>query len=99
MRNKAVIALLALVIAASGCVSSSDRFTQVHDDTVQFLEDQDNNKAIIGVIAGETQESVFDVRKAQWKDYHDYTPSYYCFDQDDTEYCQFKEEHRNNGEY
>lgn len=98
MKNKATLALLALVIAASGCVSNTTQeHRNTHSDVVQFLEDDEDNKEIIGVIGGETQRENMAIRVAQWKDYHDYTPKYYCFEQDDTKYCELKEQYRTGG--
>lgn len=99
MDNKIVLALLALVIAASGCTSQSATDKTVHDDVVNQLEKDKDNKQIIGVIRGETSHDRFNIRRSQWANHHDYTVKYYCFEKDDTQYCELKEAYRTNEEY
>jgi len=95
MKNTtAILTMLALVIAASGCASPAPSSSQVHTDVVQFLENDEDHKAVLGVIAGETGIDPWGVDQAQWKNHHDYTVKYYCFEKDDTEYCELKEEYR-----
>jgi len=63
--NKILIALIAAVTIASGCVDAQKIYEEKHVKVVDFLEDDEDHKAVIGVIAGETDTELHDIRAGQ----------------------------------